>query len=252
MYNSYLPVFPGINNTVIDGRNINEGYQRGWGLQYGDLKDNILNDNDYETSWNLIADRSIVEEARLMNLFLIIKFYLPNILKNNENVIIIEFGTYRGGSAIFMANLVKMLKLPVQVFGLDTFQGMPPTNKVYDAHSAGDFKDTSLEELNNYKNILNLDNLFFIKGLFSDTAEILLKGKNVAIAHIDCDIFDAVKYSYQITKPYMIDGGYIIFDDATTSSCIGATSAVEQFVIRQDKLNSEQIYPHFVFRSFKI
>ncbi len=49
----------------------------------------------------------------------------------------------------------------------------------------------------------------------------------------------------------MVEGGYIVFDDATLSSCLGATEVVEDLVIRRDGLNSEQIFPHFVFRSFR-
>jgi hypothetical protein len=49
----------------------------------------------------------------------------------------------------------------------------------------------------------------------------------------------------------MVDGGYIIFDDATTSTCIGATEVVEDLIIRRDGLNSEQAWPHFVFRTFQ-
>ena len=47
----------------------------------------------------------------------------------------------------------------------------------------------------------------------------------------------------------MVPGGYLVFDDATVSSCIGATEAVESLVVRRDGLNSEQIFPHFVFRA---
>jgi len=50
-------------------------------------------------------------------------------------------------------------------------------------------------------------------------------------------------------KPAMASGGYLVFDDATTSSCIGATEAVENLLIRRDALSSEQIYPHYVFRA---
>jgi hypothetical protein len=48
----------------------------------------------------------------------------------------------------------------------------------------------------------------------------------------------------------MVEGGYFVFDDATVSSCIGATEVVEDLLIRRDGLNSEQIWPHFVFRAF--
>lgn len=43
--------------------------------------------------------------------------------------------------------------------------------------------------------------------------------------------------------------GYYVFDDAVSSSCIGAAEAVEEVVIREDGLLSEQIYPHRVFRA---
>ena len=73
----------------------------------------------------------------------------------------------------------------------------------------------------------------------------------VALAHIDCDIQPSVEYSYEAVKPHMVDGGYIVFDDATFSSCIGATEVVEDLLVRRDGLNSEQIFPHFVFRALR-
>jgi len=47
----------------------------------------------------------------------------------------------------------------------------------------------------------------------------------------------------------MVPGGYIVLDDALFSSCLGATEVVEDLMIRRDGLNSEQIYPHYVFRA---
>jgi hypothetical protein len=99
---------------------------------------------------------------------------------------------------------------------------------------------------------LGLSNLEFVKGKFEEVAPARLAAIGpIALAHIDCDIKASVAYSYEVVKPRMVDGGYIIFDDAHTSSCIGATEAVEDLVIRRDQLNSEQIWPHFVFRAFK-
>ena len=44
----------------------------------------------------------------------------------------------------------------------------------------------------------------------------------------------------------MTAGGYVVYDDATTSSCISATQAVEEYII-DNNARSEQIYLHFVF-----
>jgi hypothetical protein len=77
---------------------------------------------------------------------------------------------------------------------------------------------------------------------------VLARAGRVALAHIDCDIQSAVLYSYEVSRPYMVPRGYYVFDDATVSSCIGATEVVEDVVVARDGLRSEQIYPHFVFR----
>jgi hypothetical protein len=141
--------------------------------------------------------------------------------------------------------------MKTEVWALDTFSGMPTPDKTVDAHSAGDFMDTNLEELKVYTAKCGLDNLHWIKGFFEDTSEfVLAKSNKMVIAHIDCDIRAAVQYAYNAVKNHMVHGGYIVFDDATTSSCLGATEVVENDVIRRDGLNCEQIYPHFVFRSW--
>ena len=140
----------------------------------------------------------------------------------------------------------------MKVFALDTFEGMPETDKNVDAHNAGDFSDTDIVKLQARLDELKLDNIVLVKGIFENTNEdVMAQAGKISMAHIDCDIAQSIKYSYEGVKPFMVDGGYIIFDDATVSSCIGATEVVENFLIRRDQLNSEQIWPHFVFRIFE-
>jgi hypothetical protein len=148
-----------------------------------------------------------------------------------------------------MAKVCAELGMKAKVWALDTFAGMPTPDKSVDAHSAGDFMNTNLEELKAYTAKCGLSNIHWVQGFFEDTAEsVLAKSSRIVVAHIDCDIRSAVQYSYNIVKNRMVNGGYIVFDDATTSSCLGATEVVENDVIRRDGLNCEQIYPHFVFR----
>ena len=71
----------------------------------------------------------------------------------------------------------------------------------------------------------------------------------IALAHIDCDVYDSVAYTYKEIKPYLINGGYLIYDDPLVPTCIGAFEAIEEFLIRKDGLHAEQIFPHLVFRS---
>lgn len=246
---SYLPPMKALLNIsegLRQGRNIYEGYQRGWGLQFGGLRQNILDDPLYQEAFAVASDRTIMSEENRMNIFLLLRFFLDKIAFGH----IVEYGSYRGGSAIFMAKVVKELYPGMKVFALDSFAGMPITDKAVDAHNMGDFSDSNIDSLQERVDELKLDNLVLVKGLFESTSDsVMTQAGKVSLAHIDCDIASAVKYSYESVMPFMVEGGYVVLDDATVSSCIGATEVVEDLLIRRDGLNSEQIWPHFVFRA---
>jgi predicted O-methyltransferase YrrM len=239
-----LPEFPNRVSEFVNGRNPYEGYQRGWGLQFGDLRENILTDPLYQRASQLAHGRSVVAEDRRMNMFLIIRFYLERLACRD----IIEFGSWRGGNALFMAACLKELHPGALVYALDTFEGMPETDPVIDLHREGDFADANFPELEAVAREHGLDNLRFVKGRFEDTAMAVYEAAGgFGLAHIDCDIYSAVKFAQDTVLTHMCRGGYLVYDDACVSSCLGATQAVEEFVMTQ-RIHSEQIWPQFVFR----
>jgi len=244
---SYLPELNGISKEIRHGRNVYEGYQRGWGLQFGGLREKVLRDPLYRDAFDVARDLTIQSEENRINIFLILRLFLNKIPFGH----IIEYGSYRGGCAIFMAYVAQKLYPSMKVFALDSFWGMPQTDKNVDAHNAGDFSDADLKKLQAYVDKLQLDNLVLVKGFFEDTNDgVMEQAGKFSLAHLDCDIAPAVEYSYAGVSPFMVDGGYLGFDDATVSSCMGAAEVVEDLLIRRDGLNSEQIWPHFVFRAF--
>lgn len=227
------------------GRNIRAGYQRGWGLQFGDLREQVLRDELYRHAIDRATGRTVVAEANRMNIYLILRFGLDALPPGH----ILEFGAYRGGNAIFMAEVCRELHPGTKVFALDTFEGMPPVDSSRDAHRSGDFSDTGFAELAETIDKLGLDNLELVRGTFESTASGLLAETGAArLVHVDCDIYSAVRYSYDVTQPYVVEGGYWVFDDALYSSCIGAMEAIEETVIRRDGRFSEQAWPHLVYR----
>jgi hypothetical protein len=242
---NYLPTFPALESRAV-GRSPYESYQRGWGLEFGKLREEVAKDPDYVRAMERAEGRTLVRADRLMNLFLIIKFFAAKLPLGH----IVEFGSYRGGSAFFLATLAEKFLPRATVFGLDTFSGIPSADPRIDAHSAGDFALTDFDELIRAQNQFGLRNLKFVRGLFSDTAPALLSGiGTIALTHIDCDTYESVKFAYETSIRYMVPNGYLVFDDSTTSSCLGATQAVEECVIQRDGRYSEQIFPHHVFRA---
>ena len=78
--------------------------------------------------------------------------------------------------------------------------------------------------------------------------KIAASGVTFGLAHIDCDIYSAVKYAQEQVWPHMTKGGYVVYDDADAPTCIGATEAVEELIMDR-RLHAEQVWPHWVFRA---
>ena len=244
------PPFVVDEGNTRKGRSARDGYARAWGIEYGGLREAVLSDPVYQYACDVAGKRSVQTEERRINLFLLLRYFLPRLGEISGAGSIVEFGSYRGGSALFMAAATERLSLDLKIYALDTFQGMPATDKNIDAHCAGDFGDVDLAELREYTGSCGLSHrLEFVQGTFEQNAQQLINRiAPVFLSHIDCDIRSAAAFAWDVAGPFMAPGGYVVFDDATTSSCLGATEVVEDLAIRRDGLNCEQIWPHFVFR----
>ncbi len=234
-----------VRSEIARGRNLYEGYQRGLALAIPAVAEKLKMDLDLQEALELANGRSIVIENNLVNIFMLIKLHIPKLSFGH----IVEFGSFKGGSAIFMASLAQKFLPNVQVLAFDTFTGMPPTDKAVDLHNTGDFQGVDLPELRQYVEDIGLRNLHFIQGRFEDTAAPAVKElEGIVLCHIDCDIRSAIQSAYDTTRPQMVPGGYWVFDDPLQPTCLGAMEAVEDLLIKRDGLNAEQVWPHLVFR----
>lgn len=230
---------------VQGGRDIGAGHLRGWGLEYGSLvQDFLAADPVYQAAFQAARDRgSLLLEHKLANLYLIIRYAM------GEGDIY-EFGSFSGGSAVFMATVLKELRMPAKVYAFDTYEGMPETHAVRDLHRKGDFADTGYAELLSYISGQGLgDYVETVKGEFSATLPgILRRNGKMALMHVDCDIYEPIKYVVRESIPAMSPAAHIVFDDPLHGSCLGAFDAVQELLIREMGLTAEQAYPHLVFR----
>lgn len=232
-------------DEIRGGRSLHDGYQRGCGLMHTDLPAAIDADPLYRAAVEASGGWSIMTGAKRMDLFLLLTRFLGRL----ENRNIIEFGSYRGGNALFMAWILRALHPEARVYALDTYAGMPPTDLTRDVHHAGDFADTSQADLEARRDALGLTNLIVVKGLFEDSFPAMAASETTfGLAHIDCDIYSAVRYAQNAVWPCMTRGGYLVYDDADVPSCIGATEAVEELIMDR-RIHAEQVWPHWVFRA---
>jgi len=240
-------VFPFVplDDAITAGRSLHDGYQRGCGLMHTDMPVCIEADPLYRAAVEASGGWSIMAGPKRMNLFLLLTRFLGRL----DSQDVVEFGSYRGGNALFMAWILRELYPQAKVYALDTYAGMPVTDADRDVHHAGDFADASRGAFEARRDQLGLDNLVIVQGLFEDSFPgLAAQGARFGLAHIDCDIYSAVKYAQGAVWPQMSRGGYLVYDDADTPSCIGATEAVEDLII-QRRIHAEQVWPHWIYRA---
>ncbi len=155
------------------------------------------------------------------------KYVLYNLLADTLprlNGEVAECGVYRGGTAIILAELAAHADREVHLF--DTFGGMPKTNAERDLHKEGDFAGTSLQDVRKY--LAASTNVAFYPGIVPETLR-AVEERRFCFAHIDLDIYDAIKSASEFFYSRLEPGGIMVFDDYGWPSCPGARAAVDEF-----------------------
>jgi hypothetical protein len=244
-----LPEITDMQRVIEQGRCLYEGYQRSTPLKYGSLGEEVRRDPVYRKAFansQLPAVESMVVQTRFINLFILIKFFLAKLPSQN----IVEFGAFKGGSAVFMATLLKEFYPNARIFSLDTFAGLPAVKAGVDKPPK-DFLEVNLDRTRAAARSLGLTNLEFVQGLIEDTApDACRKIGSIGLAHLDVVLYGPSVFAQNIAWEYMTPGGYLVQDDALEPTCPGATLAVEE-MIRRRGLSMEQVWPQVVFRAYK-
>jgi hypothetical protein len=235
-------------SSIVAGRNVTAGYVRGWGLQFNIIRSFVQQDPIYRESLKLVENIHLTHEISLMNIFLIMKYGLPE--RSGD---MIEFGCYQGGSAIFMASVAKKLGITGTIYTLDTFTGLPKTDLVLDFLTTNHFKNTSFESFLKRISQLDLPNLVPIKGLFQETASDLLKRtQRILLSYLDCKTYESTRYALSTILPHLHpEGGYLLLHDPIHGDGLGPLQAMEE-MIEAHQLHAEQAYPHMVYRYPKL
>jgi asparagine synthase (glutamine-hydrolysing) len=161
---------------------------------------------------------------------------------------IVEFGVALGGSGIMLAHHAGGGR---RFIGLDVFAMIPPPTSEkddakskarYETISSGASKGLGGDTYYGYRDHLydevkqnfarhgvpvDGDRIQLHKGLFEETWP-GLDVKAIAVAHVDCDWYDPVRYCLEAIGQKMSAGGAVIIDDYNDYG--GCRTAVDEFV----------------------
>lgn len=136
-----------------------------------------------------------------------------------------ECGCYKGGTALFMKQLLDFTASNKTLRLFDTFSGIPFTGSK-DTHLIGSFSADYNCVLDKFK---TYSNYFIHQGIMPDTF-LGLENSLISLAHIDVDNYDSVKSCLEFIYPRLETGGMIIIDDYNCASCPGAKLATDEFL----------------------
>lgn len=118
---------------------------------------------------------------------------------------ILEFGVASGKSIKILKKLVDDSRRNQQVFGFDSFEGLPEDWEGTIAKK-GDFSTNG--EIN------RVDGVFYFKGWFEDTVKLYLQdGKPISLLHIDCDLYSSTKTVLDGLNHLILPKTVIVFDE---------------------------------------
>jgi hypothetical protein len=134
-----------------------------------------------------------------------------------------EVGVYRGGTAMLLSRAAGP-ECAVHLF--DTFSGMPIPDADRDLHGAGDFADTSVD---NVRRLLSSqENIRLYPGWFPETGA-AVADRSFRLVHVDVDIYRSVLDCCQFFYERLLPAGVFVFDDYGWTSTPGARAAVDEF-----------------------
>ncbi len=124
-----------------------------------------------------------------------------------------ELGVFQGGNA-FVANTLLGDEIEGRPYHLfDSFEGFPTLSHHDPASRAGDFKDTSLEEVRSM--FSHFPNTHIHVGFFSDTLADVAD-ERFSLVYVDCDLYEPAVECCAFFYDRLNPGGFLLFHDYYT------------------------------------
>ena len=154
-------------------------------------------------------------------------YILAQTLRQAMNLqgIAMECGVFRGGTALLQAMIIAESGQARPLHLFDSFEGMPETTTGLDRFQKGDFSSTSAEKVAALVSPYPFATVHV--GFIPQSFQGFDPGP-IAWAHVDVDIYQAVKDSIEFIYPRLVQGGFLVFDDYGFPSCPGARRAVDE------------------------
>lgn len=138
---------------------------------------------------------------------------------------LVELGVYKGNSAGILAAFAR--RHGRHVFLFDTFEGFDKRDlHGVDSEQSIQFKDTSVAGV---QKLVGTEGITYVQGFFPDSARQIVMPETIAVAHIDCDLYEPMKAGLEWFYPRLAPGGMMLLHDYSSGKWPGVTRAIDEF-----------------------
>ena len=122
---------------------------------------------------------------------------------------VLEFGVARGGSIKIIKDELDKKDKKYEIFGFDSFMGFPKDWITKDGQLL-----ITKDHYSTDGKVPNIPNVTWFSGWFKDTIPEYLKvAKDIALLHIDCDLYESTKDVLYGLEDVIVKGTIIAMDD---------------------------------------
>ncbi|MFQ5483546.1 MAG: TylF/MycF/NovP-related O-methyltransferase, partial [Nitrospinaceae bacterium] len=138
-----------------------------------------------------------------------------------------EFGVFQGGSALFLATVLRHLGLEKKktLYLFDTFAGMVHKSSL-DLVEKSEFSGACPQEVEAL--FAEFSNVRIVPGDVTQTWEGTAI-RRLALAHVDCDQYEPTRFLCEAVYPRLVTGGILMFQNYGLAGAYGERVAVDRF-----------------------
>lgn len=181
---------------------------------------------------NKTIDAGMISSEQIDNLIL----YLNDVIDNNIEGDVVEFGCYVGESSKFLQKTISYKESDKKLYVYDSFEGLPNLGKHEEGTGwrAGTLRTTEEILKSNFINN-KLQIPIITKGWFKDIDEKNIPEK-ISFAFLDGDFYSSIYESLEKVYDKVTDGGYILFHDYERFDLPGVKQAIVDFFQHRNEL----------------
>ncbi|MFP4114736.1 MAG: TylF/MycF/NovP-related O-methyltransferase [Spirochaetota bacterium] len=184
-------------------------------------------DDEFRDVYELVRDHTMVDVYRLWTLWFV--------AKQVPGGDVLEVGSWRGGSGTVIARALMSRHREAEssssaptVFLADTFAGVVKAGTRDTYYKGGEHANTSLDTVQELLVRAGVDAVRLLAGIFPEDRGHEIADRRFALCHIDVDVYQSAKDTFEWAWPRMIPGGVVVFDDYGFYGCEGVTAYVEE------------------------